>query len=161
MGKIILGIISAGFMILGFSVWRFNLNFPTIPLPVLSDFSPHWSYFLIGAVVGAALIWGKIMGGGLAAISLLPLGYGVFQLLFDKGVSWSQVQEPILWGIGLFVLACILFAMGSETVYQGHLAQQEHDRRGIECAMCGQALGTAQSFQSPCPRCGSNRYDYI
>lgn len=81
--------------------------------------------------------------------------------LFYKGVSWNQVEEPILWGIGLFVLAMILFALGSESVYQDHLASQEHASRGVECAQCDQALGTAQSIQSPCPRCGGNRYDYI
>jgi hypothetical protein len=28
----------------------------------------------------------------------------------------------------------------------------------IACAKCDQYLGTANGFDSPCPRCGSNRY---
>lgn len=77
MGKMFLGIISAVFMVLGFSIWRFGLNLPAIPLPILSNFSPQWSNFFVGAIIGSTLIWGKIIGGGLAAISFLPLGYGV------------------------------------------------------------------------------------
>ncbi len=157
----LLGFLALAMIILGFAAWRFDLGLPIIPIPFSSQISPYWTYLLIGVIIGVAVIGGKIIGVAIGLISLLPLGYCIVQLLFNKSVSWSAIQTPAIWGGGLLALAVILFTVGSETVALGYLDFSRDLAREIECSQCRQYLGTVGSYQSPCPRCGGNRTNPI
>jgi drug/metabolite transporter (DMT)-like permease len=83
------------------------------------------------------------MNGGLG----MALAGGLLAYFGFKG------RVPLIGIIGVFLLIIgLLWAVGA--------GKQESRRKrvSIYCAKCDQYLGTANGFDSPCPRCGSNRY---
>ncbi len=150
--KGIVGLMGGCLLILGFLSWRMEFSIAWLGIN-------SFGAILVGCVLIAALIWGKMIGtyamigGGI----LLLIGIGA--LLIDKGFTFAEYSFYYIWGgIGAAVGA-LLFYVGSEEVFESQQAAGAHARTSIVCAACDQYLGTASSFRSPCPRCGSNRYE--
>lgn len=149
--KTILGLAAVAAVLLGFAGWRFGVDTPLV----------EWNaYVILGLLALAALVWGRLMGRFLMLVALVPAGIAGFILLFDRSSTWSDAQLPAVIAGGAFVIGLILYIVGSATVERGADASTAHGRRAIVCARCDQYLGTASAFDVPCPRCGSNRYEY-
>ncbi len=74
------------------------------------------------------------------------------QCLNFFSILFAKPGAPLIWGLTIVggIIATIF----------GQQNRESSARAGIDivCAKCDQYLGTANSFNSPCPRCGSNRY---
>lgn len=148
-----------GLLIYAFLVWRFEI--------VLFGFTDYGSYFLYG--IGATIIpfllfiWGFTIGLGISSVSALILaGTFLFGVVFDKN---NQYVVPSALIVNCFIalgLGLVAMFLGSEEAHEereaNSRAEWEHDNSPVVCAQCDQYLGLAKGFQSPCPRCGSNRY---
>ena len=143
-----LGVLAA---LVGVLSWRLEFSLPYA----------QWLVWTLGGLgLTVAVIFGKIIGPGLIVLSLFPLGYAGILLLFVKASTWADLNVAVLLGGAGLAAGIFLTFLGSETVREGFDDQGRHLARPIACARCAQYLGTAGGFESPCPRCGSNRYEY-
>ena len=150
-GKGIILLIAGFVILLGFLGWRLEFNTP---------FLPYGAYLLIGAGLLCALIFGKIIArifffGFFVCASAVLIG-----ILFVKETGWRDVKEFVLGAVICLIAGTILHTIGSETIERYVDEKEAHAVSDIVCAKCEQYLGIASEFESPCPRCGSNRYKY-
>ncbi len=136
-------------VVLGFLSWRVEFELPKYE---------HWHYIIGGFVLALLATWGRVMAGYVMLASVLPFGYALFLLLFDKSSTWNDMSTAVFIGLGLLVFGVILYLIGSESFRQTVESEDRHSARKVFCAACDQYLGRAGGFTSPCPRCGSNRY---
>ena len=149
--KTILGLFGLFLLVLGFLGWRLNFNTP---------FMGTSFYIWSGLALLISLLIGKVAGKYLMGISLIPFAIFLFGMLFDKGRGWSDYYPFFgLWVIGS-VIGAVLYGVGSEKFESNYETEKAHDRKDVFCASCSQLLGSASNFDSPCPRCGSNRYNF-
>jgi len=105
--------------------------------------------FIIGVVAAIVIFtigihfinhfgWGKSF--------LRSLGNMIFMGFWND--SYKTLGSPLFWAIAVGIVVII-----SES-------ESKNMRAGVNvfCAKCDQYLGTANRFDCPCPRCGSNRY---
>ena len=147
--KGVLFLIALVLIVLGFLSWRMDFRV----------FGTHYLFFIIlGIILSVSLYYGRLIGRVLLIGSLFPLGYALFYFLFNKDITWNDVSQAVIYGSIALGSGVVLYAIGSQTVEKDYDDRQAHGRRSIVCAQCDQYLGIADSFESPCPRCGSNRY---
>jgi hypothetical protein len=144
-----LAILVVVLIVLGFLSWRLDFR-----LPILRP----QGFFILGLLLAAGLIWGRIIAPVIGGVALISLVIGVGRWMLIKGTQWHDIAGFFTFGIAGFVVAAVLGAMGSGTMAAMHEAKAEHRRKSVVCAKCDQYLGTADGFKTPCPRCGSNRY---
>ena len=58
------------------------------------------------------------------------------------------------WFYGAWLM---IFFFVPDSIRQKQI-EKEQNATSVYCAKCDQYLGTASSFKTPCPLCGSNRY---
>ncbi len=146
-------------LIYAFCGWRFDIVFFGY-----SDYGTY-AWYGIGAMVIPVLlfIWGFTIGLWITGISILILiGALVFGVIFDKE---NEVDVPSKLVVSSFIalgLGLLAMFFGSEEAHEEReeyaRAKIEHDNSPVVCAKCDQYLGIAESFESPCPKCRSNRY---
>ncbi len=149
--NIIIYCIAAVLVVLGFLSWRIEFELPKYE---------HWQYIAGGFVLAFLATWGRLLAAYVMLASVLPFGYALFLLLFDKSSTWSDMSTAVFIGLGLLVFGFILSLIGSESFRQTIESQDRHSARDVFCAACDQFLGRAGGFSTPCPRCGSNR-DFV
>jgi hypothetical protein len=149
--RIAIGILGAIFTLIGFFTWRFELKPPLFPWII---------YIVLGGALFAGLVWGRLIGRFLMLFSCLPGGYCLLLLIFDKSMTWLDIKDFLFVSIASVIIGAILWVIGSQSVAEHHAYLERLSSRPIVCAACSQYLGSGGSFQSPCPRCGSNRYTY-
>jgi hypothetical protein len=76
--------------------------------------------------------------------------FGSFFMAVKLGSS--GIPMPVAFGIGGF------FALLGLFLFRAGASQAKKHQYSIYCAKCDQFLGRGDRFDSPCPRCGSNRY---
>lgn len=92
----------------------------------------------------------------MAGIGMLVVSAVVFVLALYLGRNGTITQE---FGILLMKAAGIGALIGLVvTLFQAAANTAKGAKVSVCCAKCDQYLGTANRFDSPCPRCGSNRY---
>lgn len=146
-------------MIYSFLLWRFDFS--------LFGLNNSGLYFLygIGAVIFPILlyIWGYTIGLVASVGSLVILGaVFIFGVLLDKNNEHEVSLALVVYCLFALGLGLVSMYLGSKSAHDARefniQANADFDLRPVVCASCDQYLGQAQSYKSPCPRCGSNRY---
>lgn len=123
--------------------------------------------FLGGMGGFLAAVYGRIivtrLTAPLGAIGLVGGGFAWF--LSAPDTSFYELAKYAFQGGGaLLVISIPLWLIGDPgELQQQDIMDSENMRMrhsNVFCAGCGQHLGVGAAFQSPCPRCGSNRHTF-
>ena len=146
-------------MIYSFLGWRFDFS--------LFGFTNMGLYFWYGLGIIILLIllfsWGYTIGLYTSGISLLVLGLTfLFGVVLDNKNEVDVSSALVINCLIVLGLGIVTMFLGSEEIHEDREAysidKEEHDNSPVVCAQCDQYLGLAKGFESPCPRCNSNRY---
>ncbi len=147
--KLIFSVLSSLLILLGFLSWRFEFSLPYFA----------WFYYILAGAFLAGSVWyGKELAKILWIFSGIFLTIAIFQLLFIKSSTWHDLSIWVYMGLATGTVGGIYWFIGSDKRYGLYQANKTRSQRKVYCSKCDQYLGIAKDFDSPCPRCGSNRY---